>query len=339
MNSTSTTSSFPSLTELENMGVLFVGFVVATVLYGFTFFRASAKIRNRPKVVLIDAETYIYYFQYPRDSRWLKYLVTALSTLDTAVSAIGESTLSTQSTLISAVFAVSEVLYYYLIIMFDVNMDILYATTTFCVQYVLSIVLTFMSQMFFVHRVYAVSGKRLVTLIVAFLFFTSFGKGSHVNCALDLDDTRADTVFGLTSAGQMFEQRQLSALASPNMRFVTAPSKQLWVPFQMVACKVYVNTVLGSLNARPVKHGHGVYEEDITTRTDLSSERGLPSTLHFKADTRATQQLTNFTASTGDLESGVSEVKGPQTVEESGFRSVQVASQSTQSQTSMIIYS
>jgi hypothetical protein len=35
----SASSTLPSPAELENLGVLFIGFVAATVLYGLTFFR------------------------------------------------------------------------------------------------------------------------------------------------------------------------------------------------------------------------------------------------------------------------------------------------------------
>jgi hypothetical protein len=39
--SSQSSSPLPSPAEIENLGVLFVGFVAATILYGLTFFRAS----------------------------------------------------------------------------------------------------------------------------------------------------------------------------------------------------------------------------------------------------------------------------------------------------------
>ncbi|KAH7927635.1 hypothetical protein BV22DRAFT_1031532 [Leucogyrophana mollusca] len=309
--SSSDGSSLPSPAELENLGVLFVGFVAATVLYGLTFF-----------------QTYIYYSRYPKDTLWIKILVGVLCFLDTASSAL-----------------VSQVLYYYLIVMFTANMDTLYATTTFCVQNLLSIILAFISQLFFATRVYTVSGRsKLIALTVSIFSFVSL-------------------VFGLGMAGQMFHERRLSALASPHMEaiaainqsfasladllilgvmchylqpkrypemlrpegwletsvtllvsrglgftviqlayftvFIALPSKQIWVPFQMVACKFYVNTVLGLLNAREVKHGYGINEEDsLSDRKEDSSESrgGMPSAIRFAVmDTKATRKSLNLT--------------------------------------------
>ncbi|KAF8557533.1 hypothetical protein OG21DRAFT_274729 [Imleria badia] len=309
----SASSTLPaSPTERENLTVLFIGFVAATVLYGLTFF-----------------QTYIYYSRYPRDYQWTRYLVATLCTLDTVASALGR-------------------LYYYLIIMFDVNLDVLDATTTFC--YMLSVLLTFISQLFFALRVFQVTGKsRVVTLVLIFLSFIAL-------------------VFGLTASAQMFAQRRLSAFGSPQMEitaaislvtsvmadmivfvtmcyslrrarypellipggflptvfivfvgrglafslaqmaylciFIIAPSKQFWIPLQMVACKLYVNTVLGHLNSRDIKYGQGLNEEDSLTDHKSRTNGRLPASMRLDVtDVKATTQSINLVTRNTDTDS------------------------------------
>ncbi|KAF9219126.1 hypothetical protein BS17DRAFT_789949, partial [Gyrodon lividus] len=340
-------STLPSPAELENLGVLFIGFVAATILYGLTFF-----------------QTYNYFSRYPKDNQWIKYLVASLCTLDTATSAI-----------------VSQVLYYYLIVIFDVSVDVLYATTTFCIQYLLSVLLAFIAQLFFAHRVFQVTGgSRPITLAVVFMSFISF-------------------VFGLISSGQMFARRRLSALGSPDLEvvaaisqssaaiadvvifvtmchslrraryremvlpegimetaatllvsrglaftiaqiayfciFVAFPARQLWIPLHMIGSKFYVNNVLGLLNAREVKHGQGLNEEDSLIDRKDATDAGLSNALRLDvAATKTTQQSVNFASRHDDLESRGTEMEESRKTYQdgSGTEYAQVSTRSTQSQ-------
>ncbi|KAN0087941.1 hypothetical protein V8E55_006562 [Tylopilus felleus] len=307
--------SIPTPAEIENLSVLFIGFVASTVFYGLTFF-----------------QTYIYYSRSPRDNRWLRYLVATLCTLDTTASAL-----------------VSEILYDYLITMFDVNMNVLYATTTFCFQYMISVLLTFISQVFFVHRVFQVTGRSWpLTLVLLFLSFIGL-------------------VFGLTASGQMVAQRRLSAFGTLNMEitasislvssvtadiivfvtmcyslrrarfpeivvpegflstvatvlvarglaftvvqiaylcvFLAAPSRQFWIPLQMVACKIYVNTLLGHLNLRTVRHGQGVNEEDSLTDRKVPGTGRVPTSIIFNTDAKDTSQSVHLATRNTDTDS------------------------------------
>ncbi|KAG9315501.1 hypothetical protein JVU11DRAFT_3115 [Chiua virens] len=345
--SSSSSTDLPSPTELENLGVLFIGCVAATILYGLTFF-----------------QTYIYYTRYPKDHQWIKYLVTVLCLLDTAASAL-----------------VSEVLYYYLIILFDVNLDILFATTTFCVQYLLSVLLTFISHLFFTHRVFQVTQEsRLVTVVLLFLSFIAL-------------------VFGLTVSGQMLAQPRLSAFGTARMEitaaisqvsgavadiivvavmccslrreryshlvvpdgffptvvtllvgrglaftvvqvayfciFVAAPSKHYWIPLQMIASKLYVNTLLGHLNSRDVKHGRGSNEED-SFPDRKSRANGLPSSIQLNvSNIKATTQSVNFTTGqVNSASSGTDQLESKKTCEDDhGNEYTQVSTGSSKSQT------
>ncbi|KAI6035811.1 hypothetical protein EDC04DRAFT_2178464 [Pisolithus marmoratus] len=171
MASTPTLTPVPDISfsrETENLGILFAGFVTSSLLYGGTIF-----------------QTYAYYVRFPRDSNRMRYFVIFLAIVDTATSA-----------------SVSAVLYHFLIDMYEIPVDVLVAPVSMCVQYALSFILVFVSQLFFAFRVFEVTGgSRLVSLLVVLLSFVSF-------------------VFGMTSAGQMFQQRQLSSFALPTMKAV-----------------------------------------------------------------------------------------------------------------------
>ncbi|KAF9233316.1 hypothetical protein BU15DRAFT_80249 [Melanogaster broomeanus] len=403
MSSSSTTTS-PSSAELGNLGVLFVGFVAATILYGLTFF-----------------QSYIYYSQFPRDHKWIKCFVSTLCVLDTAASAI-----------------VSQVLYYYLIVLYNVSMDTLYATTTFCLiglkvsifavgahgslsdewywttpfMYIEPVGISF-----FAHRVFQVTGgSRPVTLAVVFFSFISFGKLSSANghvgprlmrenigslwidifganvcrrilrlvwlahrrlsdvglASVEVRDFVSHTTpsAGTTPMTKLVGQQIIAALSQGSAAiadvviFVTMcyslrrarypgivvpenivdqitrlfvgrgleftiiqiaylcvllafPTKPYWIAFQMVGVKFYVNAVLGLLNARQIRHGKGLYEEESSIERKPTPGAGLPSGLLFNAvDTRVTQQNVTFLSRHPDVESSGSEMESRKTYQD-----------------------
>ncbi|KAG1762770.1 hypothetical protein EDD22DRAFT_890016 [Suillus occidentalis] len=248
--------------ESENLAVIFLGFTFATFLYGLSFF-----------------QVYLYFSRFSRDYIGIKVLVVTLFFLETSTTGL-----------------VSQLLYHYLITIIDVRMDVLYATLPFCIQVLLSVILTIIVQVFFAARLYTVCGgptsitSRFVSVVVLLCAFTAF-------------------VFGSILVGQIFHQRQLSAFAVPTMMviagisqgfasvaniiifiamcwslrpsrypdmvrpvgvfenltvvfvgralglviiqlayfctFVALPGKPYWVAVQMVAPKIYANTVFG----------------------------------------------------------------------------------------------
>ncbi|EIW81396.1 hypothetical protein CONPUDRAFT_165552 [Coniophora puteana RWD-64-598 SS2] len=314
----------PSSAEIENLGIIFIGFVAAIILYGLTFFQA-----------------YIYFSRFPKDSYYLRLMVGTLCLLDTASSAL-----------------ISEVVYHYLITQFMVQMDTIYATTTLCVELLLSTILTFIVHLFFVLRVYAVSSRsRPLSLSITFFAFVAF-------------------VFGITMSAQIYHQRNLADLAQlheravvivaqaaagaadlvicgamvfymrparfpdvfmPESTFETAvtlfasrgigftvlqigylvvfaaiPSKALWIPIQLVASKFYINTVLALLNAREARHGLGIYEEE-SNATGSSTPAGrpfsgatppVPSTIRFAGlSSKEESRLHHGIEGSGEVES------------------------------------
>lgn len=76
-------STITTVAEAEILGVLFIGFIATTILYGLTFFRkfplATPSLDSSSQS--ISTETYVYFSRYPNDSQWMKYLVCHLYVL------------------------------------------------------------------------------------------------------------------------------------------------------------------------------------------------------------------------------------------------------------------
>ncbi|KAF7370662.1 hypothetical protein MSAN_00699200 [Mycena sanguinolenta] len=100
-------AAFAGLTQSyleDTLGVLYIGYVFAAVGFGFTFF-----------------QSYLYYTQYPNDSWLVQSTVVCLCALDTAMSALS-----------------SHALYYYLVTLFALPVGPENATTSFCIEVLLS---------------------------------------------------------------------------------------------------------------------------------------------------------------------------------------------------------
>ncbi|KAF8133231.1 hypothetical protein EV363DRAFT_49216 [Boletus edulis] len=73
--------------------------------------------------------------------------------------------------------------------------------------------------------------------------------------------------------------------------FIIAPSKQYWIPLQMVASKLYVNT----LNSRHVRQGQGLYEEHSLTDRNVPSDGPFPTSIRLNVtDAKVTIQSINL---------------------------------------------
>ncbi|OJA10575.1 hypothetical protein AZE42_04634 [Rhizopogon vesiculosus] len=103
-------------------------------------------------------------------------------------------------------------LFDYLIIMFDVDIEVIYATPVSCAQDLLASILMLITQLIFARRLHTVCGgptsiaSRMVTLAVCFFAFITF-------------------VFGLVSIVQIFQHGDLTAMASPSMAVVAVISQ------------------------------------------------------------------------------------------------------------------
>ncbi|KAF9013491.1 hypothetical protein BDQ17DRAFT_1343524 [Cyathus striatus] len=266
-----------SLSELENtFGVLFIGYILAIIAYGFTFF-----------------QTYIYYSRYPNDHRVIKTTVCLL--LDTATSALSE-------------------LYYYLIFLFPYTEGLYNATKCLQAEIGLSVIAVFTVQMYYSFRIWTCHKQALpLTSAISFLSTAAFAMTTftlmHVIRSKNRAFEKLSSVHmkGVIAAGQgcAFLSGLLifvalciySRRASPSkatgisalydkfvmytmdrcllativqlgffITFVVAPKKVLWMPFHLVSSKLFVNSLFSILNSREVHYGRGINEEETTSR-------------------------------------------------------------------------
>lgn len=107
--------------------------------------------------------------------------------------------------------------------MFYVSMDVIYATSSFCIQGLFSVIIPLIAHVFFAGRLYIVCGGpttitsrsvRIVVLLCAFIAL----------------------VFGLISVGQFFQQRQLSAFALPSMVVIAGISQGFAAVANIIIC-------------------------------------------------------------------------------------------------------
>jgi len=134
-----------------------------------------------------------------------------------------------------------------------------------------------------------------------------------------------------TGRGLGFTLTQVAYL----LAFVAAPSRQLWIPFQMTASKLYVNTVLGQLNLREARQGQGLNEEDSLVNRRAPTNGRLSASIRFNGtDTKATTQSVSFvTTQQKDAESVITGLDSKNTYDEHGSEYAQVSTGSSQSQT------
>jgi len=58
--------------------------------------------------------------------------------------------------------------------------------------------------------------------------------------------------------------------------FLSAQSQTFWMPFYLVASKIFINSLLTMLNVREVHHGRGVNEDINSRKTDTTSSSSTP---------------------------------------------------------------
>ncbi|KAH0832332.1 hypothetical protein J3R83DRAFT_13345 [Lanmaoa asiatica] len=306
-------STPPSPAELENLSVLFVGFVAATVLYGLTFF-----------------QTYIYYSRYPRDSKWIRYLVCAYAPF-----------------VLRWPFLTLSRLYYYLIIMFDVNMDVLYATTNLS-TYLVGHQVDLFGRSFFTHRVFqAASGQMSVIshqvascalLICDIIRFaqrrlSAFGSlQMQITAAIgQVTGMIADVIIFATMCHSLRRARFPEMVVSVEavLDSVANDRKQAWYVLIFACPNADMDEY--SLNARDVKHGQGLNEEDSLTDRKAPANNSIRLNV---TDVKVNHQSINLTTQHNNTESEGTGIESRKTYQdENGSEYVQVSSGSTQSQT------
>ncbi|KAK7061401.1 hypothetical protein R3P38DRAFT_2829275 [Favolaschia claudopus] len=243
----------------ELFATTFIGFALATTLYGVSVLQA-----------------FLYFRRYVQDRLALKATVAVLWILDTL------------TTIFSA-----HVLYVFVfgVLNRSVSVDI---TWSFTAEKFVVTIITFIAQCFYSHTIWQVSRSMIITLCISILAVVTFALGIYTtvhlfeNPALDSISTRgflivSGLVQGLAALNDVVITAALSyhlhikrsSLPSSNKLVdtlilyavsrgvltaiaqimflvlnVAIPRHQYWLPFHMVVGKLYVNSVLGTLNVR-----------------------------------------------------------------------------------------
>ncbi|KAG7443026.1 uncharacterized protein BT62DRAFT_935347 [Guyanagaster necrorhizus] len=276
----SSTSDASSLAVVEKtFGVLFIGFVISMIGYGFTFF-----------------QTYLYFNRYDKDSFGLKAAVAMLWTLDTISSGL-----------------MSQSVYYYLVTTFPYGTQMTDATRTFCVETLFSALSIFMVQLFYSTRVWKLGGSVFSVFPICLLATVGFGLEIAVSALMfvnpEFEHLYAPSVKPVVAAAQtivfgaavytvgaltFFCQwadntpiqgwfNQVKALCFSHglvaaamqlsylIAFVASPTYFIWIPFHLLTTKLFINCLLFMLNSRQSYHGHGLDHEDSSTSSPSNS--------------------------------------------------------------------
>jgi hypothetical protein len=273
------------LAELEEtFGVLFIGYIVAMVLYGFTFF-----------------QSYVYFSRYPKDAWSIKASVGVLWAIDSTTSAL-----------------MSQVVYYYLVTQFPTPSELTYSTLNFCVEIALVVVSIVIVQLMYTYRIWQLSKSIVLSGAVAVLSLAGFGCGiamvlhmfqnksfasleegnikiivslcqgftalaaafimgcmayfktSIRNSESKLEEDWFDKFVAFTiSGGAAVFAVQVVYL----VLFVALPHKLYWMPAHLVGSKMFILSILTLLNSREVHNGLGSFDEKSTSALRRRSTR------------------------------------------------------------------
>ncbi|KAK0487491.1 hypothetical protein IW261DRAFT_619118 [Armillaria novae-zelandiae] len=294
-----TTSDAAESNVDDTFGVLYIGFIVSMIGYGFTFF-----------------QTYVYFSRYPKDLFIMKAMVAFLCVLDTVSSAL-----------------ISQTAYYYLVTMFPLASAMVNTTSAFCAENALAAALIFIVQLLYTSRVWKLSKNVTLTSIIAFMCLLGFALtlamtammvrnagfahlATSPSKAIVAIGQAAVFIAGFTTfiALRLFSHgAQWSKNTQPNdwfnkminiffsqgcsatlvqlayfVIFMATPTRVIWIPFHLLSSKLFVNCLLSLLNSRQAYHGPRIHHEDSSVGPQKSDIRGtVKPSVHFGvADTQ-----------------------------------------------------
>ncbi|PBK74900.1 hypothetical protein ARMSODRAFT_950954 [Armillaria solidipes] len=277
----------------DTFGVLYIGFIVSMIGYGFTFF-----------------QTYVYFSRYPKDLFIMKATVAFLCVLDTVSSAL-----------------ISQTVYYYLVTMFPLASAMVNTTSAFCAENALAAALIFIVQLLYASRVWKLSKNITLTAIIAFMCLVGFALTLAMTAMMvhnagfaHLATSPSKTIVAIGQAAvfvagfitfialQLFSHgahwsentqpddwfnKMITIFFSQGCSatlvqlayfviFVATPTRVIWIPFHLMSSKLFVNCLLSLLNSRQAYHGHGINHEDSSIGPQKSniSGTGKPN-VHF----------------------------------------------------------
>ncbi|KAJ6630950.1 hypothetical protein B0H10DRAFT_1980007 [Mycena sp. CBHHK59/15] len=279
-------AAFADLTlgDLEDsLGVLYIGYILGTVGYGFTFF-----------------QSYYYYGNYPKDYWVIKAMVASLCALDTTMSALS-----------------SHAIYYYLVTLFALPVGPERATPTFCVEVLLSAIAVFVVQIFYALRIRQLSRNNVVTWAIIFVSTAAAGLGiasgatmlrnrvfadfsePHIKVVVSASQGLRFLAALLTAGGLMLYAVRPPRAEPPSVTepirifltsgvaaaaaqlaclitFVAMSQRYVWIVFHQLSSRVFINGLLLLLNSRAITRGRGMYDEE--TRVPRSALSNLSFT-------------------------------------------------------------
>ncbi|KIY46526.1 hypothetical protein FISHEDRAFT_75549 [Fistulina hepatica ATCC 64428] len=268
-------SSLSSHELHSTFGTVFIGYMIAIIMYGFTFF-----------------QTYQYFWRFSKDNPINRATVVSLALLDTVSSA-----LNNLKDLVRLKKPRSVRLYYYLVTTFFTDEPMTNATHSLCAEILVSALAIFIVQAYYSKRIWHVTENLIFCGITTSLSVVAFVLAMIMTYIL-FNDSRFEHLAdpgpkaivaaaqGLTLAAMLSilivlclpqsqsnrsrEQRwkwidvamdytfsrgalstviQLCCLVT----FATHPAHVTWLPFHILASKIFINSLLYMLYAREVK--------------------------------------------------------------------------------------
>ncbi|KJA20891.1 hypothetical protein HYPSUDRAFT_42711 [Hypholoma sublateritium FD-334 SS-4] len=241
----------------RTLGVFFVGYMFAAVIYGFIFFSA-----------------YIYHSRYPKDPWTNRIMVSSIWGIETA-----------------AICFLSKTLHHHLVDLFPFTIGIEEITWPFCVQILLSTVAIFISQLYYATKVLSEKGwtAKATAYIIMTFATTALALGIVVSTEMFQDKILSDMAvrhrkivaafhFGtnlLSGLGSFYAtastQRYgasdrwdnavslaircgglaLVVQAALFAVFLASPQNLYWIPFYLVAARLFTIAPIIILNSRP----------------------------------------------------------------------------------------
>ncbi|KAJ7334593.1 hypothetical protein DFH08DRAFT_965348 [Mycena albidolilacea] len=220
----------------EVFATLFIGFAIATAFYGMGVLQC-----------------FLYFRNYPKDSIYLKLTVGTLLLFDT---------LSSMMT--------AHALYTFFVLNFGNLAADAYIPWSFALENGLLTIITIISQCFYAWQIWKVSLNGFVTGGILLLGFVSCGMGLYMTFHLgtvykaitgSVQGLAACCDIAITIALVFYlrskrERGVLSTKKSSTLSFCFTV-QTWWQPFHQLVGKLYVNSIVASLNARKTMRGNG----------------------------------------------------------------------------------
>ncbi|KXN91301.1 hypothetical protein AN958_01275 [Leucoagaricus sp. SymC.cos] len=295
-----------------SFGMLFIGLVLSTCLYGVNLL-----------------QTYNYYRRYPNDRLSLKLTVAVAMLLDTA-----------------GIACTAQGVYWYLVTHYGDTTAMAVIAKTLCVESLIMNIVTFIVQCFFANSVYNVSKKnKTVTGLIYFTAFAGFvlglamgsedligvyfaalavrkmwilaGIGLGVVALCDIAITVALCYYfrfykgGFRDTDTLLDKLIIytinrgiitATIQTLNMAFfIGMPDNLVWAPFHLVLSRIYIISLLATLNRRDVgkRSGDGILQVSTSQFKSSNGQGGISVSTDTHVDSMAMHSLVLNKSSTG----------------------------------------